>query len=35
VLTPEGAATLNQAGGVSFFVPGTPLGDLSLSLPPS
>jgi hypothetical protein len=35
VLTPEGAATLNQLGGVSLFVPGTPLGDLSVTLPSS
>lgn len=35
VLTPEGAEMLNQAGGLSLFVPGTPLGDLSVTLPPS
>lgn len=34
-LSPEGAAALNQAGGVSLFVPGSPLGDLSLTLPSS
>jgi hypothetical protein len=34
-LSPEGAAALNQAGGVSLFVPGTPFGDLSLTLPSS
>jgi hypothetical protein len=34
-LTPEGAATLNQLGGVSLFVPGTPFGDLGVTLPSS
>jgi hypothetical protein len=32
-LSPEGAAALNEAGGVSLFLPGTPFGDLSISLP--
>jgi hypothetical protein len=34
-LSPEGAAALNQAGGISLFVPGTPFGDVSLTLPSS
>jgi hypothetical protein len=34
-LSPEAAAALNQAGGVSLFVPGTPFGDLSVALPSS
>jgi hypothetical protein len=34
-LSPDGAAALNQAGGVSLFVPGTPLGDIDLTLPGS
>jgi hypothetical protein len=34
-LSPEGAAALNQAGGVALFVPGTPFGDISLTLPSS
>jgi hypothetical protein len=34
-LSPEAAAALNQAGGVSLFLPGTPFGDLSVSLPSS
>jgi hypothetical protein len=34
-LSPEGAAALNQAGGVSMFLPGTPFGDVSLTLPSS
>jgi hypothetical protein len=34
-LSPEAAAALNQAGGVSVFLPGTPFGDLSVSLPSS
>jgi hypothetical protein len=34
-LSPEGAAALNQAGGVSLFVPGTPFGDIDLTLPGS
>jgi hypothetical protein len=31
-LSPEGAAALNQAGGVSLFVPGTPFGDVSVTV---
>jgi hypothetical protein len=34
-LSPEAADALNQAGGVSLFVPGTPFGDLSIQLPSS
>lgn len=34
-LSPEGAAALNQAGGVSLFVPGTPFGDVNVTLPSS
>jgi hypothetical protein len=34
-LSPEGADALNQAGGVSVFVPGTPFGDISVTLPSS
>jgi hypothetical protein len=34
-LSPEGAAALNEAGGISLFVPGTPFGDISLTLPSS
>jgi hypothetical protein len=32
-LTPEGAALLNQLGGVSLFLPGTPFGDLDITVP--
>lgn len=32
-LSPELATLLTQAGGVSVFVPGTPFGDVSVSLP--
>jgi hypothetical protein len=32
-LSPEAAAQLNQLGGVSLFVPGTPIGDVSIALP--
>jgi hypothetical protein len=32
-LTPEGAALLNQLGGVSLFLPGTPFGDLDVTMP--
>jgi hypothetical protein len=34
-LSPEGADALNQAGGISLFVPGTPFGDISLTIPGS
>jgi hypothetical protein len=34
-LSPQAADALNQAGGISLFVPGTPFGDISLSLPGS
>ncbi len=34
-LSPEGAAALNSAGGVSLFLPGSPFGDLSVTLPSS
>ncbi|MEA2457552.1 MAG: hypothetical protein QOC95_524 [Thermoleophilaceae bacterium] len=34
-LSPQGAAALNQAGGVSLFLPGSPFGDLSVTLPSS
>jgi hypothetical protein len=34
-LSPEAAAALNQAGGVSLFVPGTPFGDINVTLPGS
>ncbi|MEA2449217.1 MAG: hypothetical protein QOG63_1149, partial [Thermoleophilaceae bacterium] len=33
-LSPEAAQALNQAGGATLFVPGTALGDISVSLPP-
>lgn len=32
-LSPEGAEALNSLGGISIFIPGTPLGDISITLP--